>query len=451
MKLSIPSTMETIFLKLSSTFTKPTQENFTLLCMGTIITRGKRTITNIIRSIKPMRNKHFGTYHRFLSRASYSLMRLSRILCSMIIPLLSQTITIIVDEKIVQHQGRHVYGRGLYQDNRNTARKRCHYIYGHKWLVFCLSVPLPFCSRPWALPFMVFFAPSKKTSKRMNRPYRSLAHMCIFALKTMHRWFPDRHVKLVGDGMFAMFDLSRFCASHSPWCTLISRLRSNADLFAIPTIDTQQRRGRRRIKGAPLPKPKDIQADPHTPWQKTWLPLAQNKRRFVRFYLFEALMYRAGRGIVPITCVVTDSCDPATGRPEAFFSTQTQNSAHQIINDYILRWSIEVTFEEATAHLGIESTRNYSKNSVLRSFPLLLCLFSVVSLWFYRVASQQKNMLCSCDWYKKDEPTFADALYFMRRHFWDANIFSNSSFDHDFIKIDRSLLYSLCEQLSCAA
>lgn len=42
-------------------------------------------------------------------------------------------------------------------------------------------------------------------------------------------------------------------------------------------------------------------------------------------------------------------------RTEAFFCTNLEATAIQILQWFILRWNIEVTFEEARAHLGVET------------------------------------------------------------------------------------------------
>jgi len=40
---------------------------------------------------------------------------------------------------------------------------------------------------------------------------------------------------------------------------------------------------------------------------------------------------------------------------ETFFSTKTTLTPAKIIRYFVLRWNIEVTFEETRAHLGIET------------------------------------------------------------------------------------------------
>jgi hypothetical protein len=45
------------------------------------------------------------------------------------------------------------------------------------------------------------------------------------------------------------------------------------------------------------------------------------------------------------------------------------------------RWSLEVTFEESRAHLGIETQRQWSDPAIERSTPLLFGLYSLVTLF----------------------------------------------------------------------
>ena len=45
-----------------------------------------------------------------------------------------------------------------------------------------------------------------------------------------------------------------------------------------------------------------------------------------------------------------------------------------------MRWSVEVTFEEARAHLGLETQRQWSEKAIARTAPVLLGLFSLVTL-----------------------------------------------------------------------
>ena len=67
-------------------------------------------------------------------------------------------------------------------------------------------------------------------------------------------------------------------------------------------------------------------------------------------------------------------------KPEAFFSTQTEMPAQLIIEWFVLRWNVEVTFEEVRAHLGVETQRQWSDSAIGRTTPVLMGLYSIACL-----------------------------------------------------------------------
>ncbi len=64
----------------------------------------------------------------------------------------------------------------------------------------------------------------------------------------------------------------------------------------------------------------------------------------------------------------------------ALFSTSHDLTAWHIVERFVMRWSIEVTFEESRRHLGVESQRQWSDKAIERTTPTLLALFSLVCL-----------------------------------------------------------------------
>jgi hypothetical protein len=51
-----------------------------------------------------------------------------------------------------------------------------------------------------------------------------------------------------------------------------------------------------------------------------------------------------------------------------------------------MRWSVEVTCEEARAHVGIETQRQWSNRAIARTTPVRLALFSLVTLLALRLS-----------------------------------------------------------------
>ncbi len=110
----------------------------------------------------------------------------------------------------------------------------------------------------------------------------------------------------------------------------------------------------------------------------------------------------------------------------------------EIIRHFVERWTIEVTFEESKRFLAVESTRNRKKESVLRSFPLLMGLFSLISLWYFDRFKKQPKVTTAQAWYPKTQPTFADAISTMRKEIWDQNLFSIFAKNHNMQKMPRT-------------
>ena len=128
-----------------------------------------------------------------------------------------------------------------------------------------------------------------------------------------------------------------------------------------------------------------------------------------------------------------------------------QATPTDIIQWFVQRWQMEVTFEEARAHLGVETQRQWSKSAIARTTPVLLALFSLVTLIAQqRLTAQAMPIRCSA-WYRKTHPTFSDALALVRRSLWDAQLFSMSRSEPHVRKIPSPALEHLTELLCFTA
>jgi hypothetical protein len=47
---------------------------------------------------------------------------------------------------------------------------------------------------------------------------------------------------------------------------------------------------------------------------------------------------------------------------------------------FMRRWTIEVTWEEARAHLGLETHRQWTDRAMARATPALVSLYSIITL-----------------------------------------------------------------------
>lgn len=308
-----------------------------------------------------------------------------------------------------------------------------------------LIVPLSFCSRPWALPFMTVLASSKKANAEANKHHKTSIDWTILMMKLVCRWLGDRTWFLIGEGGYACKCLARACMHKG--VTLISRLRLDAQLYECPEPQPEGKRGRKPTKGKRI-QLKDLVDDDTQDWQTREIKWYGNKKKTLNLLSKTCLWYQAGYPPIPLRYVLV--VDPANEKnPEVFCSTNADLSMEKIIEYFVMRWNIEVTFEEAREHLGMETQRQWSDRAIARTTPLLLGLYSVVTLCALKLKEIHALTPLSTAWYQKnDEVTFSDAIAFVRRIIRAHRYFPKSAKSGDLIQIPKIDLNSLINQLA---
>jgi hypothetical protein len=112
---------------------------------------------------------------------------------------------------------------------------------------------------------------------------------------------------------------------------------------------------------------------------------------------------------------------------------------------------MEVTFEEARAHRGMETQRQWSEKAIARMPPCVLGRYSLVSLLAVRLLKEQPRPARREAWDTKQSATFADTLAFVRRWLWSQEHFQLLHMGSDVIKVPRALFERLTETLCYAA
>lgn len=112
---------------------------------------------------------------------------------------------------------------------------------------------------------------------------------------------------------------------------------------------------------------------------------------------------------------------------------------------------MEVTFQEVRAHLGVETQRQWSAKAIARSTPVLLGLFSLITLIAEQLHKQGKLQVSTAAWYGKRHPTFSDAIACVRQLLWQESSFSMAAQKDDIVKLLREQLQLLQQALAWAA
>ncbi len=230
------------------------------------------------------------------------------------------------------------------------------------------------------------------------------------------RWLPERDLVLVGESGFATLELLDALGRQNIVC--ITRLRLDAALYKPTPPRLSGTNGRPRTKGARLPNLSEILTGTDTGWQQVVVPGWYGEReRIVEFCSATAVWRHAGMPVAPIRWVLVRG-PLRRFEPQALLCTGLACAPEQILCWFVRRWTMEVTFGETRAHLGVETQRQWSDLAIARTTPCLLGLFSIVTLLATHLAPARRQRTTITAWHRKQRPTFNDTLATVRRYIW---------------------------------
>jgi hypothetical protein len=418
--MEYPSSLAPLFLEFSLAFSAPTYQRWEFLMACAILTWGRRTISNLLRTLAPGVQGDPSSYHRVFSTRQWSLWTLGRALCGFILRrwVPDGPVRLAGDDTVTEHRGPEVYGKGRHRDAVRSSHSFIAHIYGHKWVVLSIVVPFPFASRPWALPVLVALYRTEEWNRRHGRRHRTPPKLARQLLCVLMRWFPERCFMFLGDGGFSPHESAVQAQRYASRLTLVGRFHPQASLYAPPPTHPVGKPGRPRKKGAKQPSPEArVKGARKKHVTVSWYGGGSRK---VAVFTDTGWWYRGGAGLVEVRWVYVHDLE-GTHRDEYFFSTAVRMTAEALIDAFTQRWSIEVTFEEARAHLGLKTARGWSERTVLRTTPCLFGLFSVVAL-MYAALPEGVRRRGRVEWRGKGTVTFSDALTALRRWMWSEGI-----------------------------
>lgn len=446
--MSLPTPIIQVLQHFRPAFTRPTWDKALVLVVGTLLARGRRTVTAALKQMGLHLEPDFTLFHQVLNRASWSCLTLSRLLLQLLVSTFvgaGGAVEIVIDETLERRWGRKIAKRGHYRDGVQSSKEQSISTSGLRWVVMMLVVQVPWSSRAWALPFFSVLATTPKVSEQLGKPHKSVGEIAQQMVMMVRRWLPDVSISLVGDTAYSILELGLCCMKHN--LTLVAPMRWESALHAPAPPREKGTIGRPRVKGAALPKLSRVLVDPNTEWVKVRVRWYDGSEQDLEVASGTAVWYRIGLPVLPVRWVITR--DPAGQRePRAYFCTDQNFSAVEVVSRFIRRWTIEVTFEESRAHLGVETQRQWSDLAIERSTPCLLGMFSLVALFGKALHPDGKVPVQCTAWYDKREASFSDVLAQVRRQLWGNFTFQTSHTDPDVCLVPRShvqrLAYAVC-------
>jgi DDE superfamily endonuclease len=449
----LPSQMIAVLQPFASVFRTRVWHWAVVLVVGALLTPGQRTVSAALRILGQQDDPHFQNFHRVLNRDHWSSRTLSQILLRQLLAAfvsVDAPVVVGIDEHIERRRGAKIAAKGIYRDPVRSSKEHFVKTSGLRWISMQLLVPIPWAQRTWALPFFTVLAPSERYHQQRGRRHKTITDWGRQMILQLRRWVPTRPLVIVADNAYSVLDLLARCVRLPRPVTVVTRLRLDAALYDPAPPRSAGTRGRPRLKGKRQPTLAHRITDPQTLWRSVTVRWYGGTERAIEIATHVAVWYHGGMPPVTLRWVLIR--DPEKHfETQALLCTDTTASAPHIVEWFVLRWQLEVTFHEARTHLGVETQRQWSDGAILRTTPALFGLFSVVALVTQQLLGDGALPVHRSAWYPKGAPTFAETLAFVRPHLWQARISALSTGESDMVEIPRVLYEHLTNALACAA
>lgn len=403
--MELVTSFEAVLQSLSPVMTAPSFQTWLTLVAGWVFAR-RRTVTRIIVAAGATELKHFSSFHRFFSQASWSRDELGLALFALLNPWLGPTVFLGVDDTLARKRGLKMFGTGMHIDPLLSSRGYKVTNWGHCWVVLSVLVEFPFWpGRYFSLPILFRLYLNKKKAKKLRKAYRTKPELTIEMLKLLCRHHENLHFHLIGDSAYGGQSVLNVMPSN---CELTSRAVLDARLYDAPPAPQPGRRGRPRRRGKKLPTPKEMLSQRCRHIQLS----IYGRTESARVAHAEARMFAVPER--PLRIVAVEALAGGRGM-EAFYSTVVDASVEEVLSWYSMRWSVEVTFHDSKQHLGFEEPQGWSPAAVERTGPMAMLLYTLIIHW-YAIEGRHHEDLSIVPWYtRKSKASFADMIATLKR------------------------------------
>ena len=397
----------------------------------------------------------YARYHEVLNRAVWSPREAARILLWLLLQYLNPgdgPLIFGIDETLERRRGARIRARGIYRDAVRSSRHQLVKASGLRWISLMWLGHVPWAGRHWALPgahragALLSLPPAAGDAGTRRSPTGPGRWSCSCAAgcpTDLWCWW--------GDNGYAVLDLLHCCQALREPVTLIARLRLDAALYAPAPPRQPGQNGRPALKGSRRPSLKTLLDQTDVSWTSAAVSWYDGTTRAVELTSQTAVWYRSGKPPVIIRWVLIRDPQGAFD-PQSLLCTDPAADPTQILEWFVLRWQLEVTFQEARTHLGVETQRQWSDLAIARTTPILLGLFSWTTLAAHTLQKSHPITQRTAAWYDKPSPTFLDAIALVRRHLWLASEgFSLSAASTNTQELPVSLYHRMVDSLAYAA
>lgn len=355
-------------------FTAPTWKTAMILLSGALLARGRRTVTAAWWQTGQQQDPHFKRWHHVLNRAHWSPLQARQHLLTLLVQTFvpgGGTLSSVIDEPLERRWGAKIRKRGHSRASPRSRRDRSGSSPGLRWIGLAVVVQVPWTPQRWALPFLAGLATTPAGRQQVGLRPKTLGMWTHQGVRLLRGGLPEVAHELHGRPGLQRSGIEP--PLHPAAHHVDGPFRLDSVLHQPVPRRSEPPLGRPRVVGSRLPSLEPLLSAPQTPWQRLPLDWYGEGQRMLDFWSGPACWSRFGSVPLPIRWVLTR--DPAGQRPPtALFSTDQTQPAEEIISDFMKRWSLEATFQERRAHLGMERHRQWAELAIERTTPLLFGL-----------------------------------------------------------------------------
>jgi DDE superfamily endonuclease len=371
------------FARLASVLDRRSAPRLALLFLGAVLARGRRTVTSWIRAAG-LSHKFQHCYTAVAAAGKKAESIAARLVLAVVEPLLSGVgrLTLALDDTPTQRYGPHVQGAGVHH-NPTPGPAGSPYVYGHVFVVLGLLATHPV----WgviALPLLARLYVRKKDLPAIDpkhRPeFRTKLELAIELLRWAKKWLGllKKPIWVVADGAYAKANFLK--PAKELGMTVVSRLRKDAALWAVPGPKPAGRRGPAPTYGkdkVSLAK----RAGQRRGWSSEVFDLYGKPTR-KRYKTFVATWRPAG-GAIRVVLV-----EEPTGWV-AFFCTDVSAPVADILTAVADRFSLEITFRDCKEVVGAGQQQVRFLWANIGAFHICLWTFTMTEAWaWFRKADE---------------------------------------------------------------
>jgi hypothetical protein len=391
------------FSRLAAALDRRSAPRLVLLFLGSILARGRRTITSWIRAAGL--SDQFRPCYTTVAAAGKRADRVAAFLSlAAIKPLVAgaERLTLALDDTPTPRYGPRVQGAGIHH-NPCPGPAGAPFVYGHVFVVLGLLAAHP----TWgvlALPLLARLYVRKKDlpgiDPKHRPPFRTKLQLAVELLKWAKAWLGrlNKPLWVVADGAYAQAPLLK--PARSLGVTVVSRLRTDAALRTVPGPKPPGRRG-----PAPTYGDRRIELVKRAGQRRGWTCevfdlYGQATRK--RYKTFVATWRPAG-GAIRVVLV-----DEPTGWV-AFFCTDPMATVAEILGAVADRFTLETAFRDCKEVVGAGQQQVRFVWASIGAFHVCLWAYTMTEAWAWNRAAEELVDRSASPWADPDRrPSHAD-------------------------------------------